>query len=72
MTQREKQSDDGTSLISADKDLESGRRYRFRRLSIPIVLRDMYFNKDDPGPGDRLPDYRMMIQGKENTTWVLR
>ncbi len=63
MTEREKQSDDRTSLISADRDPESGRRYRFRRFTIPIVLRDMYFKKDDPGPGDRVPDFDLPTLG---------
>ena len=34
-----------------------GRRYRFERLALPLVMRDMYFSKDDPGPGDRVPDF---------------
>ena len=29
-----------------------GRRYRFEHLALPLVMRDMYFSKDDPGPGD--------------------
>jgi thiol-disulfide isomerase/thioredoxin len=34
-----------------------GRRYRFERLTLPIILRDLYFNKHDPGPGDRAPTF---------------
>jgi hypothetical protein len=36
---------------------DTGRRYRFERLTLPIILRDLYFNKDDPGPGDRVPEF---------------
>ena len=57
MTDREQHSDDRNPSVSADKDLAAGRGYRFRRFTIPIVLRDMYFKKDDPGPGDRVPDF---------------
>ena len=42
---------EGSVLVSADKDLAAGRRYRFKHLSMPIVMRDMSFNEDDPGPG---------------------
>ncbi len=35
----------------------AGRTYGFKHLSMPVVLRDMYFNQDDPGPGDRVPDF---------------
>jgi len=37
--------------------LDVGRRYRFQHLALPLVLRDMYFSKEDPGPGDRVPDF---------------
>jgi hypothetical protein len=30
-----------------------GERYRFERLALPMVLRDLRFEKGDPGPGDR-------------------
>ena len=32
-------------------------RYPFDRLRIGLVLRDMYFTKQDPGPGDHVPDF---------------
>ncbi len=63
MTDREQQSGDGSPSVSADKDLAVGRGYRFRRFTIPIVLRDMYFKKDDPGPGDRIPDFDLPTLG---------
>lgn len=31
--------------------------YRFDRLRLGLVLRDMYFTKTDPGPGDRIVDF---------------
>ena len=36
---------------------DRGRQYRFEHLALPLVLKDMYFSKDDPGPGDRVPDF---------------
>jgi thiol-disulfide isomerase/thioredoxin len=36
---------------------DAGRRYRFERLALPIVLGDMRFDEDDPGPGDRVPEF---------------
>ncbi len=40
-----------------------GRRYRFERLALRLVLRDMYFDRDDPGPGDRVPDFDLPTLG---------
>ena len=37
--------------------LDIGRRYRFERLTLPLVLRDMYFSKDAPSPGHKVPDF---------------
>ena len=34
---------------------QAGQRYRFERLALPIVMRDLHFNRDDPGPGDGVP-----------------
>ncbi len=34
-----------------------GRPYSFKHLTMPVVLRDMYFKKDDPGPGDHVPAF---------------
>ena len=33
------------------------RRYRYDHLQLRLVLRDMYFSRDDPGPGDCVPDF---------------
>lgn len=49
--------EDRSVLTSPDKDLAAGRHYRFEHLSMPVVLRDMSFGKNDPGPGDFLPEF---------------
>ncbi len=36
---------------------DEGRRYRYDHLRLRLVLRDMYFSRDVPGPGDRVPDF---------------
>ncbi len=40
-----------------------GQRYRFERLTLPTVLRDMYFDRDDLGPGRCVPDFDLPILG---------
>ena len=40
-----------------EDSLAAGRRYRYEHLALPLVLRDMYFSKDDPGPGARVPEF---------------
>ena len=40
---------------------DGGQRYRFDRLTLPLALRDLHFNKDDPGPGDRVPEFDLPI-----------
>jgi thiol-disulfide isomerase/thioredoxin len=43
---------------------DEGRRYRFERLSLPMVLSDMRFRPGDPAPGDRFPEFDLpMIDG---------
>lgn len=41
----------------------AGKRYRFERLTLPIVLRDLRFDKADPGPGDRVPEFDLPTLG---------
>ena len=56
----------GVPMPNAERtegSLEIGRRYRFEHLALPLVLRDMYFSKDDPGPGDRVPDFDLPTLG---------
>ena len=36
---------------------DAGQGYRFDHLSLSDVMKDMYYSKDDPGPGDRVPDF---------------
>jgi hypothetical protein len=46
------------------EDLQgAGERYRFERLTLPIVMKDLRFEKDDPGPGDRVPEFDLPILG---------
>lgn len=43
--------------MSSEQNRTAGERYRFDHLSLPLVMRDLYFSKDDPGPGDRVPAF---------------
>jgi len=43
--------------------LDAGRQYRFEHLAMSVVMRDMYFSKDEPGPGDRVPDFDLPTLG---------
>jgi thiol-disulfide isomerase/thioredoxin len=54
---------DGATHRHTESLEDAGRRYRFERLSLPIVLRDLHFSKDDPGPGDRVPDFDLPTVG---------
>jgi hypothetical protein len=38
-------------------------QYRFDRLTLPIVLKDLYFTRRDPGPGDRAPEFDLPTVG---------
>ena len=40
-----------------EESLNVGRSYRFQHLALPLVLKDMYLGKGDPGPGDRVPSF---------------
>ena len=46
-----------------EDSLEAGRHYRFEHLSAGLVMKDLYFRKDDPGPGDRAPDFDLPTLG---------
>lgn len=37
--------------------------YRFHRLSLSAVLKDMYFTQSDPGPGDAVPPFDLELVG---------
>lgn len=43
--------------------VNAGQRYRFTTLSVPDLMRDMYFRRDDPGPGDRVPSFDLPTLG---------
>jgi hypothetical protein len=47
---------DGVTEPAPDGGAE-GAEYRFERLTTGLVLRDMYYARGDPGPGDRVPDF---------------
>lgn len=46
-----------SSLAPEAENSELGRCYRFEHLTLPLVLRDMRFNRDDPAPGEQVPDF---------------
>jgi thiol-disulfide isomerase/thioredoxin len=46
-----------------DGDADAGRRYRFEHLALPLVLKDLYFSKGDPRPGERVPQFDLPIVG---------
>jgi len=52
-----------SSHVPAEAVEDVGRRYRFEHLALPLVLEDLYFSKDDPGPGDRVPEFDLPIVG---------
>jgi hypothetical protein len=50
-------------MTSVHDGEDIGKQYRFERLTLPIILRDLYFNKHDPGPGDLAPEFDIAILG---------
>ncbi len=52
-----------TEAKRTEESLDVGRRYRYDHLQLRLVLRDMYFSRDDPGPGDRVPDFDLPTLG---------
>lgn len=40
-----------------------GQRYRFEHLSLPDVIRDMYFSRNAPAPGDQAPAFDLPTLG---------
>ena len=48
---------DASSQKRSEDSEGVGRLYRFQHLALPTVLRDMYYSKGDPSPGDRVPDF---------------
>ncbi len=54
---------DASKRKPTEDSQDVGRRYRFKHLALPTVLRDMYYSRDDPGPGDRVPDFDLPTLG---------
>ena len=54
---------DASGKKRTEDSQDIGRRYRFKHLALPTVLRDMYYKSDDPGPGDRVPDFDLPTLG---------
>ena len=52
-----------TEAEQTEDSQEVGQRYRFDHLSLSDVMKDMYYSKDDPGPGDRVPDFDVPTLG---------
>ena len=52
-----------TEKERSEASQDAGRRYRFDHLRLSDVLRDMYYRRDDPGPGDRVPDFDLPLLG---------
>ena len=44
-------------MTTATGEQDVGQRYRFQHLALRTVLSDMYYRRDDPGPGDRVRDF---------------
>jgi len=40
-----------------------GQRYRYEHVALRSILGDMYYSKDAPGPGDRVPDFDLPTLG---------
>ena len=47
--------------VTGEQDV--GQRYRFDHLALRSVLADMLYSRDDPGPGDRVPDFDLPLLG---------
>lgn len=45
------------------KTANEGQRYRVDHLTFPMVLRDLRFTKEDPGPGDPVPEFDLPSVG---------
>ena len=48
--------------VTGDSE-EVGQRYRYDHVSLSDVMKDMYYSKDVPGPGDRVPDFDLPTLG---------
>ncbi len=57
--------DDTSNRKRPENSEDVARHYRFDHLSLPLVLRDMYFKAGAPRPGDRVPDFDLPMLGGE-------
>ena len=51
------------SVERIEDSQDVGQRYRFKHLALRTVLKDFYFSKDVPGPGDQVPDFDLPTLG---------
>ncbi len=49
--------DHASTETPADEASEEGKAYQFDRLSVPLILADMRFRRDDPKAGDQVPQF---------------
>ncbi len=49
------------TAVTGEPDV--GQRYRYDHLALRLALADMYYSKDSPGPGDRVPDFDLPLLG---------
>ncbi len=54
---------DASGQKRTEDSQDIGRRYRFKHLALPTVLRDMYYSRGDPAPGDHVPDFDLPTLG---------
>ncbi len=54
---------DASKQKPTEDSQDVGRRYRYKHLALPLVMRDMYYSRDDPRPGDRVPDFDLPTLG---------
>ena len=52
-----------TEAKRTEDSSDVGRRFRYGHLQLRLVLRDLYFSRDDPGQGDRVPDFDLPTFG---------
>ena len=55
--QRERDATMANEPERSDASMDAASGYRFDRLKTGLVLRDMYFTRKDPRPGDRIGDF---------------
>jgi len=46
-----------------DRSSRDGQDYRYEHIRLEAVLRDMYFSREAPGPGEQVPDFDLPMLG---------